>query len=76
MPAIFGWMTLDDQVEHAREIADLTRNDIKKNNDNEDVNKSYQVAKISENELEEIKQLENKLNKNKNDNIFLVAFRK
>ncbi|MFW5984973.1 MAG: hypothetical protein ACOCQ1_01720 [Halanaerobiaceae bacterium] len=34
MPAIFGWMTIDDQVEHAREITDFMQ----------DLNKSENVS--------------------------------
>ncbi len=32
MPAIFGWMSMEDQREHAREIVDFTK-DINKNDE-------------------------------------------
>jgi len=40
MPSIFGWMTMEDQEEHAREIVDFIQDIDQRNNDNDKNNEN------------------------------------
>ncbi len=72
MPAIFGWLNMEDQAEQAREISAISKNTEK----GEQKIIHYIFSKLNEEELKKIKDLENEINNNKDEYVNLIAYSK
>ncbi len=70
MPAIFGWLNMEDQAEQAKEISNISRN-TERDTDNI---KKYEFSNLNEDNLSKIKSLEDEINENRSKAINLIAF--
>ncbi len=72
MPAIFGWLNMEEQAEQAREISYISKKAAQKSGNIVD----YKFSNLSDDNLTKIKELEDEVNHNEDKDIYLIAFNK